>query len=233
MNKKLHLSMVFGGSVLFFSQAQAHVSVISPPAMVDATSTVELGVPHGCEGKDVSRVEVTVPENFTSIRPRDALLGPATFEKDEATGRITKIIWTKPQGAVLPADTHYYTVSFRAKMPNTPFATVYLPTTQYCKGDNGEELAVAWDQISTDHSNHDTSKPAPAMLIFPVRYAGWNQFSSQEHLHDMTVFKDAQIVWKGNAAYSSNPVTTQMIQNDSSLTPLTEIHPGDSFWVKF
>lgn len=232
MNTKLTLSTVFTGSVLFFSQAQAHVSVISPPAMVGTTSTVELGVGHGCEDKDVARVEVVIPAEMTSIRPRDALFGPATFEKDD-TGRITKIIWTKPQGAVLPADTHYYTVSFRAKMPDTPFKMVYLPTTQFCKADNGDELAVAWDQITTDHASHATSKPAPAMLIFPVRYAGWNQFTTQEHLHDMSVFKDAQIVWKGSAAYSSNPVTTQMIQNDSSLTPLSEIHPGDSFWVKF
>ncbi|HEX4975816.1 MAG TPA: DUF1775 domain-containing protein [Pseudomonadales bacterium] len=232
MNMKLSLSVVFGGSILFFSQAQAHVSVISPPAMVKATSTVELGVGHGCEGKDVARVEVTIPPELTSIRPRDALLGRATFEKDD-TGRITKIIWTKLPGTVLPADTHYYTVSFRAKMPNTPFKMVYLPTTQYCKAGNGEEIAVAWDQITTDHANHDTSNPAPAMLIFPVRYAGWNQFTTLEHLHDMSVFKDAEIVWKGSAAYSSNPVTTQMIQNDSSLTPLSEIHPGESFWVKF
>jgi hypothetical protein len=45
-------------------------------------------------------------------------------------------------------------------------------------------------------------------------------------------FGDAQIVWKGTAAFSANPTTAGLIAGTSGVTALTSIAAGDVIWVK-
>ncbi|MEJ2669565.1 MAG: DUF1775 domain-containing protein [Gammaproteobacteria bacterium] len=236
-------SMVLLGSFSLSLPLHAHVSVASSPAMANERAIVELSIPHGCTVDDVhldtARVEVLVPESLTGLRPVFGALGNAHIETiATATGSSTRLIWEKPADTVLDDDTHYYSVKFRAQMPDAPFTQIALPTIQYClNGD--EEVSVAWDQAPAgghDHNSSDTGgNPAPILMVYPTRHAGWNQYSTvvDQHLHDMSILDDAEIVWWNGAAYSSNPTIKAMIETDSSVTPLSEIHDGATFWVKY
>ncbi|WP_158643540.1 hypothetical protein [Ketobacter alkanivorans] len=49
----------------------------------------------------------------------------------------------------------------------------------------------------------------------------------------MSLFSDAEIVWWNDAAYSSNPVTLQMIEAEANVCVLSEIHDNARFRVKY
>jgi len=51
---------------------------------------------------------------------------------------------------------------------------------------------------------------------------------------DLSVFfNDAQIVWKGAAAYSANPATTDLIKATSGVSGLSSLAANDEVWVKY
>jgi hypothetical protein len=51
---------------------------------------------------------------------------------------------------------------------------------------------------------------------------------------DLSVFfGDAQIVWKGTAAYSSNPATAELAKMTSGVSELTALDAGDEIWVRY
>ncbi|MGB3621085.1 MAG: DUF1775 domain-containing protein, partial [Ketobacter sp.] len=224
------------GLAILSGSALSHVGVASGPAFAGDRTIVDLSVPHGCDGMDTLRVEVDIPEQFTSVQPIDNVFGPATFETN-SEGGISKIIWTKPVENALAADDHYYKLSFRATLPDAPFTVAALPTTQYCQTPDGNETFVSWDELPAEggHDHHAAgSHPAPTLMIFPQRFPGWNQYVAPDHLHDMSIFDDAEIVWKNDVeAYSANPVTLQMIESDADVSVLGQIHPGETFWVKY
>lgn len=63
---------------------------------------------------------------------------------------------------------------------------------------------------------------------------GWNKFTVPAQMSDLSVFfKDAQIVWKGSAAYSANPNIAAQIAGTSGVTALTSLNVGDEVWVKY
>lgn len=233
-------------------QASAHVSITNAPLITGKTQEIIFGVPHGCSeivggvsiAYDTLRVEVDIPTTLTGLRPADNSFGNATVIKDDK-GVITKVVWAKPDTENKGADSHFYSFSLRAKITAPAFTTVYLPTTQFCKKSNGDEISVAWTATNTTHGSHKVSaatevttneistNPAPSFLAYPARTKGWNKYTAPDHLHDMSVFNDAEIVWKGDAAYSVNPNTIELINADASATPLSEIHPDEIFWVKY
>lgn len=224
-------------TLLASSAAKAHISV-SGPAFAGATHEAVFGVGHGCDGADTYRVKVQIPSGVTSVRPIDSVFGKAVLEKD-SEGNVKAVVWTKLPGDVLPADTNYYNLAVRFKVPDTPFKTLYFPTIQTCRTADGTETTAEWTATSGDHDSHggDTGEaaehPAPALLILPPRMPGWNKYTVNEHVHDLSVFKDALIVWAGKAAYSPNPVTQSLIEAEPDTEVLTMIHPGTEIWVKY
>lgn len=227
----------------FSTSAVAHVSVVSAPSIANKTGIVELAVPHGCTvGEthlDTLRIEVIIPASLTSLRPVYGALGNVAISTETTeTGTVTKLIWRKPAESDLGDDTHYYSVQFRARMPNAPFTKIALPTTQYCQHGE-EEVSVSWSDVSNSEHDHDSTtvsaNPAPMLMIYPARAPGWNQYTTadDQHLHDMGIFNDAEIVWWNDAAYSSNPVTQAMIEADADVSTLSEIHNNATFWVKY
>lgn len=208
--------------IVSMQAAQAHVSFLTTTAGMPTagkTYLATLNIPHGCEDAnaahfDTTKVEVTVPSGFTSVRPMDTTFGASTVEKDEA-GNVTKLIWTKSTAA-LTNDDHYYQIVFRGTLPNTPFTTLGFVTTQTCAGDTTK----TWEGAD-----------APKLLIFPARALGWNKYTAQTDFDEAAIkkyFADAYIVWSGSAAYSANSVTAGLIS-----TPLTAITTGSDFWVKY
>ncbi|AUX40362.1 hypothetical protein SOCE26_017620 [Sorangium cellulosum] len=224
-------------SVFTATAARAHVSV-SGPAFAGATHEATFGVGHGCDGADTYRVKVQIPAGVTSVRPMDSTFGKAVLEKN-AEGNVTAVVWTKPLADVLPADTNYYKLALRFKVPDAPFTTLYFPTTQTCRSEGGAETTVEWSDTSGEHGHHDpdagtpATSPAPALLILPARSPGWNKYTVNEHVHDLSVFNDALIVWAGKAAYSANPATQSLIMTEPDTEVLSQIHPGTEIWVKY
>ena len=232
-SKRLAIAALATASI---QAAHGHVSVTSETAYANGYYQVDLAVPHGCEGADTYRVEVELPAGFPAVRAVLGSLGYATIAAEADTGQPTTLTWEKPMTDLLDSDSHAYEVSFRTKLPDTPFAKYYFPTTQYCRDDQGVESTAAWVGISSGHDHGGSAsgeKPAPALFVYPARAPGWNQYTAPDHLHDMSIFNDAIIVWKGNAAYSPNPVTQQLIIDDAETTTLEQIHPGETFWIKY
>ena len=219
--------------------AEAHVALSTSPVIAGASQELTFNVGHGCSGADTVKLEVRIPEGITSVRPLDAVFGKAVVTKDATSGLVTAVTWTKAEADVLPADTQLYKVALSAKLPDKPFTRLFFPTYQTCRAANGATTVVEWVGETTEHDHGSTgtttptAEPAPTAFLLPARTPGWNKYTVNEHVHDMTVFKDAQIVWSGNTAYSPNAAVLGLIQQEQNTQVLAEIHPGTDIWVKY
>ncbi|HMJ53054.1 MAG TPA: DUF1775 domain-containing protein [Polyangiaceae bacterium] len=212
------------------AMAAAHISITSGPGFANATQIIKFGVGHGCEGLDTFSVKVDIPADVTSIRPMPSDFGRVSVETD-ATGAVSGVVWTRTAQETLEGDVAYYELAIRAKLPDKGFSTVYFPTHQYCRGPDGGVIVSDW--IGLDPTN-TTVEPAPAVKLVPSRRAGWNKFTVPVAVADVTAFfGDALIVWKGNAAFSPNPATADLIKTTSGVTALTALAANDEIWVKY
>ena len=196
------------------------------------------GVSHGCDGADTLRVRIQIPAGVTSVRPMPSAFGNASVEKDATSGEVIAVTWTRADAELLAEDLQAYEFPIRFSLPNTPFKTLYFPTTQTCRNAAGTEVAVEWNSTA-GHGTHGEGTgtedhPAPSVILMPARVPGWNRYVVEEHVHDLpTVFRDAQIVWAGKAAWSFNPNVQALIDTEPDTDALSEIHPGTEIWVKY
>lgn len=246
MNLRTSLALGLVASFGLPQLAEAHVNIAGatgPVTVGGYGSELVVNVPHGCgveaDGMSVEYdtivVEMQIPAEVTSVRAMDSEFGKATFEKD-ADGKITKVIWTRDVEANPPKDglDYFYKLGLRVGLPNTPFKTLFFPTVQKCDGDT--EVAWVATEGGHDHSGGGDStgeQPAPSVMLWPARSPGWNKYTVNEHVHDLTVFRDAEIVWSGDKAYSFNAETMKLIQAEEGVEVLEEIHPGTEIWVKY
>ncbi|MET0284485.1 MAG: DUF1775 domain-containing protein [Polyangiales bacterium] len=230
MKNGLSALIAAGLTLLVGGTASAHISV-DATGTADATTVATFGVGHGCEGFDTLSIEVKIPAGVTSVRPLfGGAFGKPVVNKD-ATGAVASVKWTKAD--VETADTNYYPLQIRMKLPNTPFATVFFPTTQVCRDPaTNMTYTTEWAAQEINHSE-DGPEPAPAMLILPAKGKGWNKFTTPVAIKDLAVFNDAQIVWAGNAAFSSNATTKDLIGKEPNTTVLSEIPANTEIWVKY
>ncbi len=229
---KHHLHALAAALVLA-GGAHAHISIASGPGFADKSQEISFGVGHGCEGADTWRVRVEIPEGVSSVRAVNTDFGKATVEKDDA-GTVVAVVWQKPEELLNDGDTHYYKLTIRAKVPNAPFTLLHFPTHQTCRTIDGTETTVDW--VGTGAHGHDegAEDPAPAMTILPPRLAGWNRFTVPAAIEDLAaMFGDARIVWKGTAAFSSNPLVTEMIGATPGVSGLEALSAGDEIWVLY
>lgn len=219
-------------ALLISSTALAHVSV-SGPGFADTTQVLTFAVGHGCEGSDTVAIEVSIPDEVTTVR---ALVGPDGFgqpvlTRDDAEV-ITKVTWTKAEAEA--GDDRYYQFGLRIRVPNMPFETLLFPTKQTCRNADGDEIVADW-ALSPEEAAEggDHALEAPALKILPPRKAGWNKYTVEDKIEDLSIFDDAQIVWLGDDAYSSNEATKELIESDDDVGELTEIAAGSEIWVKY
>ena len=147
---------------------------------------------------------------------------------------MTAVTWQKPANAAVKGDPNYYTVSIRAKLIDAPFTTVYFPTRQICSTPAGVKSPPV-DWIATiDMPDAGAGEPAPSLLVLPARSPGWNKYTIPKPLPDLkAAFGEAQIVWKGTAAFSTNVTTTELITATPGVTKLTALAAGDIVWVRY
>jgi uncharacterized protein YcnI len=236
MTTKLIASLfVLGAAVAVPGVARAHISIASGPGFANTTQEITFGVGHGCAGADTYRVRVEIPADVLSVRPLRSDFGKVSIEKD-AAGAITAVSWQKAEADALDADIAYYKLVIRLKVPNKPFTTYFFKAHQTCRAMDGTLSTVDWSMLPTDPvvDGGGTDEPAPALVVLPARQPGWNKFVVAQPVADLsTIFGDAQIVWKGTAAYSANPSTATLITSTAGVTALTSLAANDEIWVKY
>jgi uncharacterized protein YcnI len=227
--------LLLSAVVLFLpAVALGHVSIASGPGFANTTQEIVFGVGHGCAGADTYRVRIQIPADVLSVRPLRSDFGKISVEKD-AAGTITAVSWQKADADALDADLAYYKLVVRLKVPNKPFTTYYFAAQQTCRAMDGTLSTVDWKMLPTDPVvDGGADEPAPALLVLPARRPGWNKFVVPLAVPDLTtVFGDAQIVWRGTAAYSANPTTSELIAATPGVAALTGIAANDEIWVKY
>ncbi len=214
--------------------AHAHVDIGSGPAVANATNEVTFSVGHGCAGADTNKIVVDIPAGVTSVRPMRSDFGKPAVGKDIA-GTITTVTWQKAPADALDSDLAFYKLVIRLKTPNLPFTAVYFPVHQTCRAADGTMSTVDWVGLpTTPTSDAGAIEPAAALTLLPARQPGWNKYTVPAAITDLGVFfKDAQIVWKGTAAYSANANTAALITTTQGATALTALSAGDEIWVKY
>lgn len=204
--------------------ARAHVSVAGV-GMAGTNQVIDFRVGHGCEGADTVELEVRLPAEVTSVRAMPWAFGSAEVVYDDAELPIA-VLWKKEN--VTSVDDQYYSVSVRIAVPDAPFTTLRFPTVQTCRSPEGLTTEVEWVGAPGDEA-----EPAPELLILPKRYPGWNRVQVPSLLEDLSVFDDAQIVWHGERAHSSNPAIAERIASEEGVEVLTSIPAGAEIWVKY
>lgn len=236
--KKITLSAaaVVTTSILIAAGASAHVG--AGPATLQANSSQEitLSIGHGCvipnvtpeTYTDTTSLTVDIPAGVTSVRGVSNPDFPnLTYTKD-TNGNVTNITWAKAAGAELNSDSNYYKLVLRGRLPNAPFTKLYFKSHQVCKAPG---KATDWVALPTDPPG---GEPAAEVTILPAKAPGWNKYTVPVAVTDLSAFfKDAQIVWKGSAAYSANAIIAEQIKGETGVTALTSLAANDEIFVKW
>lgn len=215
--------------LLTASAAEAHLAVASGPAAANKSQEVQFGIGHGCDGADTFAMRIEIPAGVTSVRPMFSDFGATTVEKD-AANVVTAVLWQKPAESALDADTNYYKLTVRMKVPDKAFSQIYFKGTQTCRAADGTLTMVDWTALPGE-----MGEPAAALTIVPARLPGWNKYTVADHIDDPSVyFQDALIVWRGTEAYSFNPATADLIKATAGVTTISGgLHPDDEIWVRY
>lgn len=232
MKLERSLPLVAAAALAWLSPRVAfgHVSLTSGPAFANTNGVVVFGVGHGCEGHDTYRVDVEIPAGVTGVRPETSGFGQVDVTTDDA-GTVVMVSFQKPDETVLEKDEQFYELKVRLKAPDAPFTSVYFPTHQTCRAPDGSTVVVDW--VGLDETDADV-EPAPVLHVVPPRFPGWNKFPVSRGSSELDAFfGDAQIVWQGNAAYSINPTTRELIAATSGVTPLSSLAANDEIWVRY
>ncbi len=208
---------------------QAHVGIASGPAFANKSQKITFSVGHGCDGADTYRVRVDIPAGVTSVRALRSDFGKPTIIRDEVTPSvIVAVEWEKPLEDLQDEDVGFYELTLRARVPDAPFTQIPFTVTQTCRDSSDVETTEIW-----------TGDTAAVLNVVPSRLSGWNSFTlgASTTIPEALVpifFGDAQIVWRGTAAYSANPVIATVIAATPNVTVLTgDLAPGDQIWVKY
>jgi uncharacterized protein YcnI/copper(I)-binding protein len=171
MNTHFITAAAAGALALTLStQAFAHASLAVSEAPAESYFTLELRIPHGCDGKPTTEIDVKLPEGFVFAKPRvkpgwtiEIVKGDyqKTYDnhgKQVKAGAL-EIRW---KGGEIPDD-QFDSVEITGKISGIePGTALPFVTTQKC-GADGE---VAWNEIAGEGQNpHDLEHPAPTLTI--------------------------------------------------------------------
>lgn len=152
------------------TQAAAHATFVNSTVTEESTSVIALQVPHGCDGKATTEVQIRLPEGFVFAKPQpkpgwelEVIQGAyaKTYDNygEKATSGPVEIRW---KGGNLP-DAYYDTFNIQGKVSGVAAGkTLAFPAIQLC----GSEGKVAWDQIAPEGTNpHSLKSPAPTLTV--------------------------------------------------------------------
>lgn len=171
---KTRMTLLAAGLTLAAAgMAHAHATFEVDSTPTEETFKAILQVPHGCDGKATTEVQVKLPEGFVFAKPQpkpgwelEIIKGDYQKTYDNHGTKVSsgpvEIRW---KGGNLP-DEFYDTFVIRGKVSGFDKETVLsFPTTQLC----GTEAKVVWDQVPAAGENaHALEHPAPTITVTPA-----------------------------------------------------------------
>jgi uncharacterized protein YcnI len=171
MRFKTTFVAALAASLTVAAPAAAHVTIAPDEGPADGYATLQVQVPHGCDGSPTKAVRVQIPESVPSVTPQvhpgwevSTKEGPkdaVELHGETVTTGVKEIVWTAADAGPLPdgrLDLFGMSVKLPAGKAGDP---VYFPTVQQCvKGKS------AWIQIPQQgESPDDLESPAPAVVL--------------------------------------------------------------------
>ncbi|NVD38594.1 DUF1775 domain-containing protein [Ensifer sp. HO-A22] len=150
--------------------AHAHATLETDSAQTEKSFKAVLQVPHGCDGKATTEVQMKLPEGFVFAKPQpkpgwEVEIIKGDYQKtydnhgDKVSSGPVEIRW---KGGNLP-DEFYDTFVVKGKISGFDKETVLaFPTVQLC----GTDGKVVWDEVAAEGQNaHDLKSPAPTVTV--------------------------------------------------------------------
>lgn len=171
MRLKTTLTAAVTASLIATAPAAAHVTIAPGEAPADGYATLQVQVPHGCDGSPTKAIRVQIPESVPSVTPQvhpgwevateDGPKDAVELHGETVTHGVKEVVWTATDAGPLPdgrLDIFGMSVKLPAGKTGDP---VYFPTVQQCvKGETG------WIQIpQAGESEEDLESPAPAVVL--------------------------------------------------------------------
>jgi periplasmic copper chaperone A len=223
------------------SLAGAHITISSGPAIANKSGQkVTFAVNHGCTAADNKKLDtlsfqVDIPAGVdpTSVRamPSDFAAAPAVT-RDGAS--VTSIKWSRNPDDLQSDDLGYYEITLRLKVMDVPFTKIPFVITQVCRprgGTSTDDVTVIWTGPPSE------AEPSPLLVVVPAHSTGWNKLvlTTDVAAADLgAYFGDAQVVWRGTAAFSPNATVAGLIAKTSGVSTLAgDLASGDEIWVKY
>jgi periplasmic copper chaperone A len=221
--------------------AQAHITIGSGPALANKSGQkITFAINHGCTAAggaklDTLSIKIDIPNGIdpTSVRPLPSDFGGTPIVTRTGTN-VTSVQWNRNPADLQAADDAYYELTLRLKVLDVPFTRIPFVLTQVCRPQGG----TATDDVTVVWTGPETAvEPSPQLTVVPAHVAGWHKITLTAPIAAASMgvyFGDAQIVWKGTAAYSSNAFTAALITMTTGATALTaDLATGDEIWVKY
>jgi len=171
MRFKTTLAAATAASLIAAAPAAAHVTIAPAEAPADGYATLQVQVPHGCDGSATKAIRVQIPESAPSVTPqvhpgwevttKDGPKDAVELHGETVTRGVKEVVWTTADAGPLPderLDVFGMSVKLPAGKAGDP---VYFPIVQQCvKG------KTAWIQIpQPGESEDDLESPAPAVVL--------------------------------------------------------------------
>ncbi len=169
--------------------ASAHVSATPSETGAGAYTVLTFSVPHGCDGKATTKIDISIPEGINSVTPtRNAFysveknleqLNPPVTDAhgNELTERVSTVTYTAK--SPLP-DGYRDTFELSLQIPEDAVVgeTLAFPTIQTCT-----EGQTAWTEVVAE-GEPEPESPAPAFTV--------TEASGEDHHGGATDDEDAE-----------------------------------------
>lgn len=171
--------------------AGAHVTPVEPTGPAGGYSTVELQVPHGCDGAATEQVAVQLRDDLTSVKAqavpgwkvsyeRAPLDEPIEVHGNPVTEYISVVTWTATD-TPLPDD-QFQRFGISMKLPDAEGETLMFPTVQTC---------VDGSTASWIEADPDGDEPAPMVEL--VASGGDGHGGGDDSTDDVGEVVDAEL----------------------------------------
>ncbi|MCV9960493.1 DUF1775 domain-containing protein [Pararhizobium sp. BT-229] len=153
--------------------AHAHASFETDAVAAESSFKAVLQIPHGCNGKATTEVQVKLPEGFVFAKPQPKASWEIEIIKGEyrksydnhgtaVTSGPLEIRWKNGN----LSDDYYDTFVIQGKISGFDTETqLAFPVTQLC----GATDKVVWDEIAAEGQNaHSLKHPAPTITVTPA-----------------------------------------------------------------
>lgn len=171
MKLKTTVAAAAACSLIAAAPAAAHVTIEPAEGPADGYATLQVQVPHGCDGSPTRAIRVQIPESVPSVTPqvhpgwdvatKEGPKDAVELHGETVTRGVKEVIWTAADAGPLPdgrLDIFGMSVKLPAGKAGDP---VYFPIVQECvEGETG------WIQIpQPGESEDDLESPAPAVTL--------------------------------------------------------------------